>query len=152
MGFCGEPTFVSHGRWRQSLQLSARGVICVRRVNTEVEAAGETQRRARHSNSESPTCGSETGFPPPQFPPAAHPLTCTGLRGTSRWVWIQPCCDSSCPPGRGSLWEKRSPEQSGPLRTCSSHTRVASKPGNTPIARLAPPTSAAPATEPVTQP
>lgn len=69
MGFCREPTFVSHGRWRQSLQLSARGVICVRRVNTEVEATGETQRRARHSNSKSPTGGSERGS---HFRPRSH--------------------------------------------------------------------------------
>lgn len=65
---------MSHGRWRQSLQLSARGVICVRRVNTEVEAARGRQQRAVRAepeniqNSESRARGSETGSLPPQFP------------------------------------------------------------------------------------
>lgn len=62
-------------------------------------------------------------------------LTCPAHGDSSRRVW--PCYDSSCPSGRGFLWEKRSPGQSGPLWTCSRHTRVASKSGNTQIARLA---------------
>lgn len=66
--------------------------------------------------------------------PSTWTLTCPAHGGSSRMIWIQPCCDSSCPAGRGFLWEKKSPGQSGPLWTCSRHTRVASKPGNTQIA------------------
>lgn len=69
-------------------------------------------------------------------------LTCVCLPGgSSRSVWIQPCCDSSCPGGRGFLWEERSPGQSGPLWTCSRHSRIASKQGNTQITRPTPPAS-----------
>lgn len=79
--------------------------------------------------------------------PGTSTLTCPAHGDIPRRVWIQPCCDSSCPAGRGFLREKRSPGQSGPLWTCSRHTRVASKPGNTQIARLATPASGVPATK-----
>lgn len=144
--FQRKPTFMSYRRCRWPLLLRTRGVIRVWPVNTEVEAAKRRKRRAIRAYPK--TFKEDLASEMSKIIHAdVKTLTCTAHGGNSKWAWIQPCYDSSCPPERGFLWEKSSPGQSGPLWTCSRHTRVASKPGNTQITRLAAPASGVPATQ-----
>lgn len=63
-------------------------------------------------------------------------LTCVG-HGISKRVSLRPCYANGCPAGKSFVRVNRSPGQSSLQWTCSSCSRFASRPGNSPPAKLA---------------
>lgn len=121
--------------WLASAEINQRPFCC---IFQEIRLGWATKTSACHADLKNKTNPPRFFLKPFHYrtaSPGNQTLTCLAHGKSSKTIWIQPCCDSSCPPGRGFLWEKRSPGQSGPLWTCSRHTRVASKPGNTQIAQ-----------------